>query len=184
MSVLLPNATMQDWILRKQYEDNPDCLTMDIHGNPAQLWQQVLCREYCDLVESRTWLPEIFCEKNKMGLWNPFEERMMVPALYEEIIDLPELSARGGNDCLEIIVRKGEKWGVVLSDGLNSILLPFVYDRITYFDFGYYQIELGGKLGLWSQFDGLRLACIADRIWYDEETVEIMYIADGIVEGL
>lgn len=170
------NATLSDWLLRQQYESDPDCFTMDLHGNPGLPWQQERAREYLSLLESRSWCPEVIYEAGRVGLWNQFENKLMVPARYEEFYQLPELSTHGGNDCLEIIARRGNRWGSVCSDGKDTMLCPFVFDRVTSFELGYLLVEKNGKVGLWSRLEGdFIVPVLYKRIWYDEDTCTIQY---------
>lgn len=172
----MTNATLSDWLLRQQYESDPDCFTMDLHGNPGLLWQQERAREYVQFLESRTWYPEVIREAGQVGLWNQFENKLMVPARYSEFYMLPELSTHGGNDGLEIIARRGNRWGSVCSDGKDTMLCPFVFDRVTPFEFGYLLVERNGKVGLWSRQEGdFIVPVVYKRIWFDEEANEIRY---------
>lgn len=168
-------ATLSDWLLRKQYEADPDCITMDLHGNPALPWQQERCKEYLRLVESRSWLPEVIHDAGRVGLWNQFENKLMVPAKFEEFLDIPELCTYGGNDCLEIITRRGTKWGSVCSDGKGTVLCPFLFDRVSHFEYGYLLVEKDGLYSLWSREEGFVIPIKAKRIWFDEEKSEILY---------
>lgn len=177
-------ASREDWLLRNALYNNPDCRMMDERGRPAAPWQQNLSRQLQQLEESRRWCAVPFETGGKKGLRDPISDKVLVPALYGAIGDMPELSPGDTAFTDPVPVRKGRMWGMVSPDGKNRIVLPFQFQEISYLDNGLSQILVRqyGKYGLISfhaDLPVLSFPCIADSIRFDEDIDRLVFRKDG-----
>lgn len=168
-----PLATREDWLLRNRLYSDPDCRTLDEHGNLTASWQQELCRQLINLVENRRWNAIPMEKDGRHGLWNQFEERICVPPVYDAIGEPPELELCDTAFSNPVPVCQKGLWGLVSPDGLNSILLPFEYQEIEYLEDDVIKVRQYGKYGLIflprTDFNQEpEFPCIADDIYYDD----------------
>lgn len=163
-------ATKEDLRLVEALFRHPDFCMEDEHGKPTSPKQQELCRRLQAFIESRNWKPEIIEENGKLGLWNQFSECIMAAPKYESFNELP--AQRPWEDIKEekVIAQLNGKWGVISGDGTDQIVIPFIYDRITRYEYnGWFIIESESKFGLANEEGEILLPCCADKIWFDLE---------------
>lgn len=163
-----PIATKEDWELRNKLAHDPNCIMEDEYGELAAPWQQALCRQLENLVNSCRWVPDSLIENGKKGLFDQFTNRILVPPEYDEIEDLPELGVFDMAFDQPIPVRRGNLWGVISSDGKNKIILPFEYQEIKYVEYDCLRVKEFGKYGL------IYIPCLNNR------TLDFPSIADWI----
>ncbi|MBE6331528.1 MAG: hypothetical protein E7070_04415 [Bacteroidales bacterium] len=168
-------ATRKDWIRRNQLLSNPDVMMEDPYGNPAESWQLALARQLNDLRDFHVWKPMVVRGENgNFGVWDQFRERELLPCAYDDIGELPEMRSFDDNFSAPIPVKQGTRWGVVSSDGLNNVLLPFDYDAITTIEVGFLLLQ-AHLWGLYRPSNGILFPCVANEIWLDETLAIIIY---------
>lgn len=180
MSVAKKQATREDWLLKCQLLEDPNCMMEDEYGHPAEPWQQAMSRHLVKLLDSLVWKPTIVKDGNgKYGVWNQFEECWLVPCEFEDIGELPEQHPFEVAFFDPIPVKKEGKWGLISSEGKKRELLPFEYDSITVTNAGFL-LEKNHLFGLYrncheSQDTQSFLDCVADAIWLDEKLDIVLY---------
>lgn len=175
-----PLATRDEWLLRNRLYSDPNCRTVDEHGELMADWQQELCRELIHLEESRRWSATPMEKDGRHGLWNQFEEKVCVPPVYDAVGEVPELEPGEVAFNKPVPVCQKGLWGLVSPDGSNNILLPFEYQEVKYMEDNIIKVKQYGKYGLLF----LPLAdknpepgfpCIADDIYYDDCIDRLVY---------
>lgn len=172
-------ATFEDWHLVEMLWCHPDFWTIDEHGNPTNPYKQELYRRLKSFVDSLNWEPMIIEEGGKVGLFNQFANSVMLPAIYDSFSELPSQSPEVDIVNCNIIAQLDGEWGVVSSDGENRTIIPFIYDKISRYEYdGMFILDLGGKLGISTSEGKVLLDCSADKIWYDEDLGIDLYSID------
>lgn len=182
-------ATKEDWLLKCQLLKDPETMMEDEYGNQAEPWQQAKARLLNDLIDTLDWRPIVLCDGNgKYGVWNQFEECLLLPCIYDEIGELPEPHPYDKRYMEPIPVKKNGKWGLVEPDGTNSNVVPFEYDSIRIYSAGFL-LEKNNLYGLYYHPSGLEqcqvMDCIADEIWFNEDWFVELYRRNnkiGIIE--
>lgn len=166
-------ATKQEFEERNRLSHDPNCVYEDETGHPAEPWQIELYNKLSFLLENRKWTPTIIEDSGKFGVWDQFNEKLLVPTEFDEIGDLEELTII--QDVFEgpIPVRKDGFWGIVYPDGKGTTAAPFKFEEIKAFTNDTFRLFRNGKYGVvhFPFFDGLKfiLTCKADNVVYNQE---------------
>ena len=187
-----PLATPKDWQLRKQWELECIDKCFDENGNKTGAGSEE-CQRLEEMIDRLRWMPMVpFQKDGKMGVWDTINDRLIVPAEYDEFEALPQYDKDDFVDTdiicsiassTPILARKGKHWGAISSDGENVILLPFEYQEIKYVESDCLRVKEFNKYGLiyipFIKQRRLDFPSIADKIEYDNTVDCFIYYRKG-----
>ena len=121
----LPIASSADWKLRFALERN--FLLCHKNSDP------VLYNCYLEFLDSKRWIPEILEHEGKVGLYDPCHEKVLLPAIFDELEEIDDLEYWWDKEEIrkEQIVCLHGKWGVIRGDEELTIIVPFEYDAVS-----------------------------------------------------
>jgi hypothetical protein len=115
-----PQATVVEFEKREKLEAQIDLFSF---GSKEY---EMLTDEYLDFVNSYDWTVVVFYKYKKCGIKSA-TGKVLVPALYDEILYLPHWV----NEQSYVAACLQGKWGIVKCDGINTTVTLFEYDNIN-----------------------------------------------------
>ncbi len=124
------------------YAEHADLEKQLIHTHSFEL-EGELCKKISKLESTYNFDPYIFEEGNLCGIKGALGN-VIVPAKYQDFkFTTPYRLKR--ETC--VVTKNNDKWGIVSTDGNATILVPFIYDDMTWFVCPVVGVKKEGKYG-------------------------------------